>query len=226
MTDLGFEKRKFILLTSLFVEKTTSAFLAALLGIDDFEESKTLGNKGSSLSFSNKIDLLIDIGALKPETKKKFRHFMSIRNQFMHNISASSYEKCIARLDGTENFLSKTYPQKSSLSNEIKLERSISALCDDVARLTTEITKSVDRKIQKEELVTVFKKSQEAMVATFDEVSIKFDEHFKKVIESRTKLTASDFKNFGSELRKFLFGVWHKKFKSLTESEDISESSI
>jgi len=213
--DIGLKKRNLVLSTSLYIEKMTSVFLGSLLGIEDIETSKTLGNKNSSLSFNNKIDLLIDIGALKPETKKKFQHFMEIRNQFMHNLSATSYVKCVDNLNGTEKSLLKIYPQKKGLEKEDELEGAITELCNDVAKLAMDITEAVKKKFMQESLMEINKKSQDAMFATFQEVSSIFDDHFKSVIESEKKITPKEFENFGTKLSKVLLSVWLKKIKEI-----------
>ena len=70
--ELDFENRNIILETSLVLEKTITALISELLGIKNPEDSITLGNKSSSLSFNQKVDLLIDLGALGKEDKKKF----------------------------------------------------------------------------------------------------------------------------------------------------------
>ena len=68
----GFRNRNIILASSLLIEKTTSRFIANLLGIKKPENSLTLGIKNSALSFNQKIDLLIDLGALSASDKSKF----------------------------------------------------------------------------------------------------------------------------------------------------------
>ena len=83
---IGIDIRKEILLSSLYLESFLSHFLGGMLGIKDISNSMSLGNTGKALSFSQKLNLLIDIGALKKDDQKKFLAFMEIRNQFMHNI--------------------------------------------------------------------------------------------------------------------------------------------
>ena len=60
--NLCFECRNVILETSLLIEKTTSLFLAFLIGIPKANESLALENKNSAFLFKQKIDLLVDIG--------------------------------------------------------------------------------------------------------------------------------------------------------------------
>src|SRR6266446_5696534 len=93
---LGVEKRLDVLEAALTMEHLTSAFLTSLLGIKDWQGSKVFGNKSGCISFNQKIDLLIEIGALSKDLRTKYQTFMEIRNQFMHNINAESYEKCLS----------------------------------------------------------------------------------------------------------------------------------
>src|SRR5688572_19762225 len=97
--QIGIEKRQNILNVSLLVENFTSLFLSRLLEIQDHRKTISFGNKSSSLSFNQKVNILIDIGALNATDKIKFQTFMEIRNQFMHNIDADSYENCFKYLD-------------------------------------------------------------------------------------------------------------------------------
>src|ERR1700759_4851657 len=85
-----------ILLYSLMFESLTSYFIARLVGIEDHKNSKTLGNKSSSLSFNQRVDFLLDLKVLGSDQRMKLQSFMEIRNQLMHNIEASSYEKCFS----------------------------------------------------------------------------------------------------------------------------------
>ena len=137
--DLGLDIRKDILEYSLMMEMLTTNFLARILDIKEPKNSKTLGNKTSSFSFNHKIDLLIDLGALRKEERKKYQYFMEIRNQFMHNIDASSYEKCLACLDGTNNAVLKLYPQPESLSLDEKYRNAVFALSEETLDLTIQI---------------------------------------------------------------------------------------
>jgi hypothetical protein len=144
--DLGLDIRKDILEYSLMMEMLTTNFLASILDIKEPKNSKTLGNKTSSFSFNHKIDLLIDLGALRKEERKKYQYFMEIRNQFMHNIDASSYEKCLAYLDGTNIAVLKLYPQPESLSLDEKYKNAVFALCEETLDLTIQIIDTLNDK--------------------------------------------------------------------------------
>ena len=103
------EKRIQVLKYSLILEKQASLELSNLLLISDISKTKSLGNKSESLSFNLKINILVDTDVVETDYKPKFQHFMSIRNQFMHNIDADTYEKVFNHLNGTLDFLKKKY---------------------------------------------------------------------------------------------------------------------
>ncbi len=144
--DLGLEIRKEILENALMMEMLTTNFLARILNIKEPKNSRTLGNKTSSFSFNNKIDLLIDLGALKKEERRKYQYFMEIRNQFIHNIYASTYEKCLSVLDGTNNAILKLYPQPDDLSLDEKYKNAVNSLSEEVLNLTIQIIDNLDLK--------------------------------------------------------------------------------
>ncbi len=76
--------RSRVLICSIRAEDSASDILISLLRRVR-PDSKTLGNKSSSLSFKNKIDLLYDIDDLTKEEYTSMLKFMEIRNQFIHN---------------------------------------------------------------------------------------------------------------------------------------------
>lgn len=142
-TDLGLDARKEILEYSLRIEHACSFWLGGLLGIQDPLNSMSLGNKSSTLSFSQKVSLLIDIGALDSDMKAKYLKFMEIRNQFMHNISARSYTECLFFIEGSKKFLIKTYKPVEGLSEEQRLREATLNLAEEVMTTTIAISSKV-----------------------------------------------------------------------------------
>ena len=53
------------------------------MGIKDVDTSSTLSNKSSALSFNQKVDMLIDIGAISKTNKVKFLTFMEILSKIL-----------------------------------------------------------------------------------------------------------------------------------------------
>ena len=118
MTD----KRIKILNYSLRLENIASHSLAFIIGVEHNKvaETKSLGNSASSLSFNQKINLLLDNQSISKEEKFKLEAFMSIRNQFMHNIKIKSFQDAYNHINGLENKIKKTYPQEFSIERDLE----------------------------------------------------------------------------------------------------------
>lgn len=139
-----------VLFISLAIEKNTSFFLGQLLKINNTLDSRTLGNKNSSLSLNTKIDLLIDIGALDSDLKKVFLAFMEVRNQLMHNIEVTNYERCFSFLEGKDTFLIKRYKPDSSLNREKQLEYVVDKLGSEVFEQINKIIDIIGKKSEED----------------------------------------------------------------------------
>lgn len=92
--DLNLDLRKEIIEIALTLEDAINNLLISYLSIDNLN-LKALGNKNSSISFKNKIDLLADIDVFSKGDHLKFLTLMEFRNQFLHNINCNSFEKVI-----------------------------------------------------------------------------------------------------------------------------------
>jgi hypothetical protein len=144
----GMEIRQEILERSIFLEYLTSSFLGRILDISDPTSSKSLGNKSSALTFMNKINLFMDLGAINSKERLKFERFMQIRNQFMHNIYADSYLTCVSQIDGLTASILKDYPQLEDSTDEDKIRMGVLELSLDVLKLTQKIMEEVDRRLE------------------------------------------------------------------------------
>lgn len=102
------KERLKVLKYSLEIEHFVSDELAKLLDIRNFKNSKSLGNKSTSLSLNQKLNLLLDCETITTTEKNIIESFISIRNQFMHNIDANSFEIEVNQIDGLMNRLKKT----------------------------------------------------------------------------------------------------------------------
>lgn len=173
MLDINFEKRKKVLSMSLSLENMTSAFLSKLLGIVNHKETISFGNKSSSLSFSHKISLLIDIGALPAEQRNKFLTFMEIRNQFVHNIEAKDYESCYSFLKGKETFILREYPQDKELNKEEQLENATMDLCIELGKITIEILERIKVKVEQDVKADMYDKMLPILIDTIASLSEK-----------------------------------------------------
>jgi len=211
----GMNIRVDILQYSLMVENFSSIFLSTLLDITEYKESKSLGNKSGNLSFNQKIDLLIDIQAIEKKEKSKFLIFMSIRNQFMHNIDADSYENCLRNIEGADKFILKTYPQDEKLNKETQLENATKKLANDVAEITLKLLDKVKDKFEKKaksELLEKYQKnSMEAISKIEKALNSVYDE---KMRNGEKTVDVEEFKRLGSKMMSVYYNIIaNKTFK-------------
>ncbi len=103
------EIKKNILEQTLNLKYRANFIITYALGLIK-RDSKTLGNKSSSLSFKTKIDILYDLEELD---KKKYTDLikqMEIRNQFIHNSATSKFEELQEDYPELIAYLVKNYP--------------------------------------------------------------------------------------------------------------------
>mgnify|MGYP000220995066 CR=1 FL=1 len=87
------ETRSQVVDQAVKVEHFVNSILATLLGIEK-RDSKSFGNTSSALSFSAKINLLLDLGILEHKYKSKILAFLELRNQFVHNLEVAEISEC------------------------------------------------------------------------------------------------------------------------------------
>jgi predicted nucleic acid-binding Zn ribbon protein len=92
--NINLELRKEILERALVLESEINQLLLIFLSINK-DNSKTLSNRSSSLSFKNKIDLLYDLENINKQEHETLILFMEIRNKFIHNIKCSTFTKVL-----------------------------------------------------------------------------------------------------------------------------------
>jgi len=203
-----------ILELALILEKITSAFLAELLDIENYKETRSLGNKSGNLSFNQKIELLIDIRALSKNDKNKYQSFMELRNQFMHNLDADTYEKCYDLMEGKERFVLKIYPQPNDMTREEQLRKASLDMANDIIRITSNLIEVVKEKIDKKITLEVLQKSQDSAFKAIAAIENALNTFIDKKIEQKEKIEVEDLKNLGTDIRKLIYGVWGHHFKN------------
>jgi dsDNA-binding SOS-regulon protein len=134
----GLQTRSEILFYSLVMEGYVSFFLSKYLNIPARNETKCFSNKSSALSIYQKVNLFLDLGVIAKEEHWLFITFMEIRNQFMHNIEADSYEKCFETIDG-ETKLLKRFPVSAELNREQQLEQVCKLLFEELCTILDKI---------------------------------------------------------------------------------------
>lgn len=178
------EKRLKVIELSIFIERAVAATISSLLDIN-LKESKTLGNKSSSFSFKQKLDLLTDINALEKSSITKFQIFAEIRNQFAHNFEVHDFTTCLNFLDGTETFLRKTYSDKEllKLPPEDLLHALYEKLFEDVLNQVYKLLEKVNEKFIKIGQEEGTKQVYESVIKIMKEYTDSDDEFRKKYDE-------------------------------------------
>jgi hypothetical protein len=90
-TNFNIQLRGKILEKALILEELSSHIIKLVLRIV-WDETRTLGNKSTSLSFKNKVDLLFDLKDLGKDDYNYLLKIMEVRNQFAHNIQCNLWE--------------------------------------------------------------------------------------------------------------------------------------
>lgn len=181
MTKIETDKRIEVLRFSLNLEYLASTFLAYLLDINNIQESKSLGNGSSSISFNQKLNLLLDNNSINKKEKDKLDSIMSIRNQFMHNINVNTFQEAFNCIDGRALKMQKIYPDKfvDNKTVEESLEKCVEQLFIDGMHILTEIKGGRERKMNIEAERSVFKSLYEAtsiaVVKSIDELVLAIE---------------------------------------------------
>ncbi|MBZ4043787.1 hypothetical protein [Flavobacterium hibisci] len=213
--EIGIEIRYEILQYSLLIEDFTSVFLAQLLGIKDYKKTKSLGNQSGNLSFNQKVNLLIDIGALDSEERSKFLTFMEIRNQFMHNINAKTYESCFGFLEGKSKFILKLFPQDLSLPLEQQLKKATNQLADSVIKSTVMLTEKVEEQIREKSTTFMLEKFKKNSLETIREIKEVFDSLYTTKKDAGVEtISLEEIKDIGTIFSKAYYSVMVKKLKT------------
>ncbi len=132
---INMELRKEVLEMALTIEKEITRLLILFLNIDN-EDLRSLGNKSSSLTFKNKLDLLSDINVLTKNENAQFILFMEFRNQFLHNQDCNSFTFAVQLLgEDRGRRLLKLDNKKETYDVEFSYTdgfRSLNLLCIDI----------------------------------------------------------------------------------------------
>jgi hypothetical protein len=193
----GMDVRKEVLINALILEEKSSIFLAELLGID-LSDSKIL-NGSSSISFNQKIMLLIEVGALNTNDKSKFIKFMECRNKFMHNINVNTYEKCFPVKSDGYNYLVNNYTPPDNTDLETKLKNAFNLLTDDVLNLMDGIINVIDKKIHEEfdKNYTLYQLKYEELINKY--FSPEFSKYRLKCHDENKEFSLADFFRLNKE---------------------------
>ncbi|MCW5201893.1 hypothetical protein VU12_03035 [Desulfobulbus sp. US4] len=101
-TPINRDLRMEVLEYALKLEANINTLLLDILDIPN-KETKSLSGKGGSLSFKNKIDLLLDLGVLEKNDYSQLLPLMEFRNKFLHDLHCNSFETALSLFGGDKN---------------------------------------------------------------------------------------------------------------------------
>lgn len=133
--------------SALFIESSITDYLSEKLNISDSINSDFLGNHDKALSFSQKMDALLDSENFSIIDKSKLSVFREIYMEFIENKDALSLEQSFTSEDSNDDFLLILYPQNDYLPREEKLVNSCYQLMGEVSELIAEHTQKTEVKM-------------------------------------------------------------------------------
>jgi len=133
--------------SALFIESTITDYLSEKLNITDSINSELLGNHNKALSFSQKVDALLDSVNFSIIDKSKISVFREIYQEFIENKDASTLEESFTSSDSNDDFLLILYPQNDYLPREEKLINASYQLIGEVSELVADQTEKLEVKM-------------------------------------------------------------------------------
>ncbi len=133
--------------SALFIESTITDYLSEKLNITDSINSEFLGNHNKALSFSQKVDALLDSVNFSIIDKSKISVFREIQQEFIENKDASTLEESFTSSDSNDDFLLILYPQNDYLPREEKLINASYQLIGEVSELVADQTEKLEVKM-------------------------------------------------------------------------------
>ena len=124
------EPRHHVIDISVQLEYNISAFLAGYLNIN-YLESRSF-RKSSSLSFQQKLNLILDMKVLEKDQLEKLEIFGQIRNKFAHDFDIKTYKDCFFSESGLKKRLEKIYKHRNELILESDCEKIFIRLLKDI----------------------------------------------------------------------------------------------
>jgi len=133
--------------SALFIESTITDYLSEKLNISNPINSEFLGNHEKALTFSQKMDALMESNEFSIIDRSKLSVFREIYNEFIINGEALSFEDCFTSPDSNDDFLLILYPQSDHLPREEKLINACYQLIGEVSELVAMHTEKAEVKM-------------------------------------------------------------------------------
>lgn len=121
--------------SALFIESTITDYLSEKLNISNPVNSEFLGNHEKAITFSQKMDALMESSDFSIIDNSKLSVFREIYKEFVLNGEALSLEESFSSPDSNDDFLLILYPQSDHLPREEKLVNACYQLIGEVSEL-------------------------------------------------------------------------------------------
>jgi hypothetical protein len=136
-------------ISALFVENMISSYITTKFKLNGIIDTSILDNTDESISFNDKIELLLESDDLSIIDKSKISVFREIYKELNINKDAETFEDCLTSSDSNDDFLLILYPQEDTITREKKLTNACILLIDDVSQLVSSFTKETPVKLNK-----------------------------------------------------------------------------
>jgi len=219
-----------VLEKALILEELSSHIIKLILRLV-WDETKTLSNKSTSLSFKNKIDLLFDLQDLTKDEYNYLLKIMEVRNQFAHNFNCNLWEDFKSINPKSYEYIKKKFPNEdesfstsfrdlfnASHNKLIDIERKyLNGFDFEIEKIiTNEIFQSIDKII--EETVNHWVNWCEEL--DIDEFETKLNEEEFK-IDAIKKMLVLKFLKYRDKLYKVYHALEFDEFReNLRRKED------
>jgi hypothetical protein len=207
-----------ILIISLDLEDALSNLLIALMNIRK-PDKKTLGNKSSSISFKNKVDFLYDLDRISKEDYNKLILFMEIRNQFIHNKEADSFQFVLSQIEKMNSLLNIDSEIRKSYNNSLadnEKEKWLDLAFDKLHLDLIAIIIDQNKRLLKEKDLEIEKETNKKLLGTYEFLLNSINDSIKEFKNEFSEAFTND-KKVQDDLKSLIDSIFYKKLKEKIE---------
>ena len=207
-----------ILIISLDLEDALSNLLIALMNIRK-PDKKTLGNKSSSISFKNKVDFLYDLDRISKEDYNKLILFMEIRNQFIHNKEADSFQFVLSQIEKMNSLLNIDSEIRKSYNNSLadnEKEKWLDLAFDKLHLDLIAIIIDQNKRLLKEKDLEIEKETNKKLLGTYEFLLNSINDSIKEFKNEFSEAFTND-KKVQDDLKSLIDSIFYKKLKEKTQ---------
>lgn len=216
---MNIELRKTVLEKSLLLEYHLSKILALLFRVEK-DGSQTLGVKGTSISFKTKADFLLDLGRIDSKFYQDLILFMEVRNQFMHNMDADSFNVVVQRVNKKnrllqiDEVLTRLAEQNPDRDREELYNMGFTRLFLNIGEKIDAIDDEIRSEIKQEEAAKIYQASISLYDEAIDEFAREFNEQWEKQKGGKSEMDSVIKSGIRRKLKEKLEIAFNHKFNS------------